>query len=342
MLNLLHDRPQEIVAVDVNPTQNHLLELKIAAMRALGYEPYLAFLGVRPARDRLKVYQGLRPELSQRGGRLLRCAPADRAARARFSRAASSAFSSTSREICAHSAAVLDQSAVPVSTTSRSSAALSMAGIRGPGALSARRCAAAPSWRCSRAIRASGVSCPPRCRCISRIFDLMHRYLCNHLARDSHLLQLVFFARYIYEPAMPIYLLPGSFERIREALKTTQVTIVTAPAAAALADVADATFDGYSIADVSSYLSETDFGTLMDEIMRTARADARLCSRGIFVHRPLPARACSSRAARSQPRTTALLRRSRDGARIPGGYAADKIALINRSGGEIDRGGQMG
>ena len=155
----------------------------------------------------------------------------------------------------------------------------------------------------------------------------MHRYLCNHLARDSHLLQLVFFARYIYEPAMPIYLLPGSFERIREALKTTRITIVTAPAAAALADIADATFDGYSIADVSSYLSETDFGTFMDEIMRTARAEARLCSRGIFVHRPLPARPCSSCAARSQPGTTAVLRRSGDGARIPGGHAADEIAL---------------
>jgi S-adenosylmethionine:diacylglycerol 3-amino-3-carboxypropyl transferase len=63
---------------------------------------------------------------------------------------------------------------------------------------------------------------------------------------------------------------------------------VTAPAAAALADAADGSFDGYSIADVSSYLSENDFGTLMDEIMRTARAEARLCSRGIFVHRPLP------------------------------------------------------
>jgi len=50
----------------------------------------------------------------------------------------------------------------------------------------------------------------------------------------------------------------------------------------------DGSFDGYSIADVSSYLSEADFGTFMDEIMRTARADARLCSRGIFVHRPLP------------------------------------------------------
>jgi S-adenosylmethionine:diacylglycerol 3-amino-3-carboxypropyl transferase len=87
---------------------------------------------------------------------------------------------------------------------------------------------------------------------------------------------------------MPIYLLPGSYERIREALKTTKITIVTAPAAAALADIPDGTFDAYSIADVSSYLSEADFGTFMDEIMRTARADARLCSRGIFVHRPLP------------------------------------------------------
>src|ERR1039457_1199967 len=31
VLNLLYDRPREIMAVDVNPTQNHLLELKIEA-----------------------------------------------------------------------------------------------------------------------------------------------------------------------------------------------------------------------------------------------------------------------------------------------------------------------
>ena len=71
VLNLLHDRPQEIVAVDVNPTQNHLLELKIAAMRALDYEPYLAFLGVRPARDRLKVYQNLAARALRRRTSLL-------------------------------------------------------------------------------------------------------------------------------------------------------------------------------------------------------------------------------------------------------------------------------
>ena len=55
VLNLLYDRPREIVAVDVNPTQNHLLELKAAAMRTLGYQPYLAFLGVRPAHPLLRT-----------------------------------------------------------------------------------------------------------------------------------------------------------------------------------------------------------------------------------------------------------------------------------------------
>jgi len=130
---------------------------------------------------------------------------------------------------------------------------------------------------------------PPDVPLHSRIFDLVHRYLCNHLARESHLLQLVFYARYVYEPAMPIYLQPGLYAGIREALKTTKITQVTAPVTEVLSQAADASFDAYSIADVSSYLSEVDFNSLMHEIMRTARPDARLCSRGIFVHRPLPA-----------------------------------------------------
>jgi S-adenosylmethionine-diacylglycerol 3-amino-3-carboxypropyl transferase len=286
VLNLLHDRPQEIVAVDVNPTQNHLLELKIAAMRALAYEPYLAFLGVRPARDRLKLYQNLRPDLSD----------------------AARAFFDASPQIVQRGALFqgsLERFLVHVARVTHIVRPIWINRLFKFDDIAKQRHFLdgwnTRAWRfvgetlCRRSFletfsRDPGFwrFVPPEVPLHKRIFDLMHRYLCNHLARDSHLLQLVFFARYIYEPAMPIYLLPGSYERIREALKTTRITIVTAPAAAALADIPDATFDGYSIADVSSYLSETDFGTLMDEIMRTARAEARLCSRGIFVHRPLP------------------------------------------------------
>ena len=286
VLNLLHDRPQEIVAVDVNPSQNHLLELKIAAMRALPYEPYLAFLGVRPARDRLKVYQRLRSDLSDAAGAFFDANPQIVRRGALFQGSLErflvhvARVTHVVRPIWLNRLFKFDDIAKQrhflegwntrawrfVGETLCRRSFLEMFS-RDPG-----------FWR----------FVPPEVPLHKRIFDLMHRYLCNHLARDSHLLQLVFFARYIYEPAMPIYLLPGSFERIREALKTSRITIVTAPAAAALADMPDGSFDGYSIADVSSYLSEADFGTFMDEIMRTARADARLCSRGIFVHRPLP------------------------------------------------------
>jgi len=286
VLNLLHDRPREILAVDVNPTQNFLLELKIAAMRALSYEPFLSFLGVRRARDRLKVYQGLRPALSSTAAayfdkypQLVRRGVLFQGSLERFL-VHVARISHVVRPLWIRRLFKFDDIAkqrhfldgwntrawrfVGETLCRRSFLELFS---RDPG-----------FWR----------FVPPEVPLHRRIFDLMHRYLYNHLARESHLLQLVFFARYVYEPAMPIYLLPGPFERIREALKTTRVTIVTAPAAAALADAADGSFDGYSIADVSSYLSESDFGTLMDEIVRTARAGARLCSRGIFVHRPLP------------------------------------------------------
>ena len=286
VLNLLYDRPQEIVAVDVNPTQNYLLELKIAAMRALGYQPYLGFLGVRPARDRLKVYQDLRPALSK-------------AARAYFDAhpeivRRGALFQGSLERFLVHVARILHvvRPFWIKRLFSFDDIAEQRHFIEGWNTR---------VWRfvgetlCRRTFLEWFSRDPGFWRFVSpevplhrRIFDLMHRYLSNHLARDSHLLQLVFFARYIYEPAMPIYLLPGSYERIREALKTTHLTIMTAPAAAALAAAAPASFDGYSIADVSSYLSDTDFGILMDEVMRTARPDAQLCSRGIFVHRPLP------------------------------------------------------
>lgn len=286
VLNLLHDRPQEIVAVDVNPTQNHLLELKIAAMRALAYEPYLAFLGVRPARDRLKVYKNLRPELSDAAGAFFDSQPQIVRRGALFQGSLErflvhvARVSHVVRPIWLNRLFKFDD----IAKQRHFLDGWNTRAWRFVGEMLCRRSflelfSKDPGfWR----------FVPPEVPLHRRIFDLMHEYLRNHLARDSHLLQLVFFARYIYEPAMPIYLLPGSYERIREALKTTKISIVTSPAAVALADIADSTIDAYSIADVSSYLSEGDFGTLMDEIMRTARAHARLCSRGIFVHRPLP------------------------------------------------------
>src|ERR1700722_9676448 len=62
-LHLLLNTCQEVVAIDANHTQNHLLQLKCAAMHGLDYDQYLEFLGLIPCTDRKKLFYQLLPFL---------------------------------------------------------------------------------------------------------------------------------------------------------------------------------------------------------------------------------------------------------------------------------------
>ena len=62
-LAFLADDPALVYALDLNPHQNFLLELKIAAFAALGYEQMLEFLGVRPSNRRRGLYAIVRDAL---------------------------------------------------------------------------------------------------------------------------------------------------------------------------------------------------------------------------------------------------------------------------------------
>jgi S-adenosylmethionine-diacylglycerol 3-amino-3-carboxypropyl transferase len=64
MLAFLADDPKKVIALDLSPYQNFLLELKMAAFRSLGYEELLAFLGVTDSPERLKMYGWLKPDLT--------------------------------------------------------------------------------------------------------------------------------------------------------------------------------------------------------------------------------------------------------------------------------------
>ncbi len=62
-LAFLLDDPMEVIALDLNPHQNFLLHLKIAAFRTLDYSRLLQFMGVRSCADRLAMYATLRGQL---------------------------------------------------------------------------------------------------------------------------------------------------------------------------------------------------------------------------------------------------------------------------------------
>jgi S-adenosylmethionine-diacylglycerol 3-amino-3-carboxypropyl transferase len=63
-LTLLLDNPAKIYAMDINMSQSCLLELKISAVRHLDHEQLLAFLGLSPSEDRLKLFQRLAGDLT--------------------------------------------------------------------------------------------------------------------------------------------------------------------------------------------------------------------------------------------------------------------------------------
>ena len=313
VLNLLLDGPAEIWAVDVNPCQGALLELKIAAMRAMSHQAYLRFMGVHPSRTRRADYDALRPAMSP-------------AARGYFD---------------AHpdmiEGGVLFQGSLEryLQWTARFAQLVRGHWVRCLFSfedLAAQRRFVEgwnrPFWRfvvhtlCRRSVlelfsRDPGFwrFLPPEVPLHQRIYDSIYRYLLNHLARENHLLQLVFFGRYTYEPAMPPYLKAGCYERIQAALATTEIRVLTGPLTDVLRGASDASVDAFSITDVPSYLSGHAFHDLMEEILRTARPGARLCSRGILVHRDI-----APEHARRLERDPALERR----------LAFDDLAMVHQ------------
>jgi S-adenosylmethionine:diacylglycerol 3-amino-3-carboxypropyl transferase len=60
VLRLLSARPKRVAVIDRHPAQLHLLELKLAAVKALAHPDYLELLGHRPSRRRRALYQRVR------------------------------------------------------------------------------------------------------------------------------------------------------------------------------------------------------------------------------------------------------------------------------------------
>lgn len=285
VLNLVADKPREILAVDLNPAQNALLELKIAGMRALDHGAYLAFMGVRPAEDRLAVYDKLRSGLST---------------------GAQGFFDS-------HTALVRDGVLMQgklerflgrVAKILRAGRPFGLTTLFSFEDLAAQR-EYLKRWD---TLLWRGVVRNLGRRWVMRVFsgdpgfyryvpehvalhhviyDRVHQYFWHHLARENALLQIVFFGRYVHEPALPLYLNAASYERVKAALAEVRIETVTATVADALEYGAREAFDAFSVSDISSYLDDRDHALLFERVLAAARPGAVLCSRSNIHHRPL-------------------------------------------------------
>lgn len=62
-LDMLLSEAREVIAIDLNPVQNQLLRLKIAAFEVLDHAEVLAYLGLVPSDDRLGLHHRVRAAL---------------------------------------------------------------------------------------------------------------------------------------------------------------------------------------------------------------------------------------------------------------------------------------
>jgi S-adenosylmethionine-diacylglycerol 3-amino-3-carboxypropyl transferase len=65
VLNLLRLAPRRIVAIDVNPAQTALVQLKLAALSVLDHDEFRRLIGAADGDDRLALYERVRPLLDQ-------------------------------------------------------------------------------------------------------------------------------------------------------------------------------------------------------------------------------------------------------------------------------------
>jgi len=284
VLNLLGNGAEEIWAVDVNPSQTHLLELKTTAIRRFDYDDYLQILGVRPCERRLDLYDKLRSGMST---------------------AAQAYFDARPKLV---EGGALYQGSLERFFTRYVSRLMRL--VRGRWIDKLFDCTSVaeqakilPRWNSFLFRFVAQTICrewffglfsrdpgfwrfiPPNIKLHERIFELLHRYLQNHLARENPLLWLVFYGRYADEKVMPLYLMPEPFARIKETLATVRFEVIQGTLGSVLEGAPAGHFDAYSISDISSYLSQPAFESTIEQVLRTARPEARFCSRGIFFHR---------------------------------------------------------
>jgi S-adenosylmethionine-diacylglycerol 3-amino-3-carboxypropyl transferase len=287
VLNLLHARPAEIWAVDLNPAQNFLLELKVAAMRALDHEGYLRFLGVHACANRLATYQthGIASRLSNAAQRFF-------AAQPQLIQAGILFQGRLERYLCRLSKllrwvqpfGVRRLFACEDLTQQRAlMRKLDNALFRNIAETACRR----------GVLRAfSGDPgfyryVPPEVALHKEIYAGMLAHFDQHLARHNPLMQLVFFGRFIHEAALPHYLNAASYEGVKAALERVKLITLTSTVNDALERAGSRAFDAFSLSDISSYLDDRAHAQLFAATLSAARPGARLCSRSNIHHRPL-------------------------------------------------------
>jgi len=284
-LDLLTAKPKKIIAIDMNPLQNYLLELKMAAIKVLSYEKYAEFLGLRDCTERIALYRRICPELSHE---------------ARL-------FWDTQLEMIKKGVLYQgrwEQYFKILSLTVKIFRRKKIKTLFSFTDIEKQREFCRTKWNtklwksfikfvCRRFfwkyfLRDPGFYhyVPKNFHVGDYIFSSMTKSLDTYLAQDNHFFSLLVLNKYINEESLPIYLQERNYATLKENL--SRIEIVTDSLQHYLRDCPEHSIDKFSLSDVSSFTTENEYLSILRSCIRVTKPKGLFCLRHFLVKRGIP------------------------------------------------------
>ena len=277
-LNLLVDDCKKIYSIDLNPIQNHLLELKKQAMKELDFEDYLAFLGAdfesypHPFIDSIL---NLLPEGSKRfwldNRRLIEDGVL---------------YQGAMEKLCFWIAITLNifykkeiQSLFLCSDIFSQAKGIDQLFKKKSLRLFAKLFLNSSFTKKYFADPGLYAFVDGQYKIEVHFLALIKQALSVHFIRENPLLNLVFQGK-VMPQAFPPYLKKEGVMKIRSRLD--KVEVVHQNMIDFLINQQDGSIDCFSFSDIASYMSEKDFNLLIKEMIRCAKPGARFCIRQLL------------------------------------------------------------
>jgi S-adenosylmethionine-diacylglycerol 3-amino-3-carboxypropyl transferase len=283
-LNLLTKELKEITAVDANPLQNALFDLKRVSLVKLTYPDYMAFLGVSPSQNRLQTYSQLQKDLDPMTSCLWELLPKkiDRgvlyegSVEKLLKRVSAWFHFFQGRKIeTLFAYDDLEQQQQFISTRWHT-----------PLWKKAFQIALHPALART-LIRDPGLYefVDPTIDAGAQLYERFQNYLKRNLAKESILLSLIFNGR-VDPRYFPPYLTEEGVSKIKK--QVDKASFHTDDLVSYTEKAKPESFDCFSISDVASYLSKEQFASLMEGIYRCAKPNARFCLRQLLSNHQIP------------------------------------------------------
>lgn len=282
---LLYD-PEVIYAVDINPAQTWLMELKIAAIKNLSYDDFVSFMGLQESACRETMFSSLSKDLSpdalhfwKMNLKLVKKGVLLNGKFERFIKIAGKllglmqgrrkvdkVFTSTNKE---------EQNKFFKEEWDNRRWRLLFKLMMNKKRL-AKKGLVAEYFHFDDGAQSFSES----------FYNRARKALCDIPIKSNYFLSVYFSGKYRNEISLPAYLMPDNFGHIKRNID--RIKLITADTKYWLEAMPAQSIDGFCLSNICELMSEADTFKLFTEVVRTAKPHAKICFRNLMIPREVP------------------------------------------------------